>query len=72
MNTQELETIRRYNLNIKFFVLNNGGYASIRNMQRNYFEGRLIGSNPESGLDIPIERGIMGKVIRRVDVPGLY
>ncbi len=53
LNTQELETIRRFNLNIKFFVLNNGGYASIRNMQKNYFEGRLIGSGPESGLTLP-------------------
>lgn len=53
LNTQELETIRRFNLNIKFFVLNNSGYASIRNMQRNYFEGRLIGCDTESGLTFP-------------------
>jgi acetolactate synthase-1/2/3 large subunit len=53
LNTQELETIRRFNLNIKFFVLNNDGYASIRNMQRNYFEGRYIGCNPDSGLTLP-------------------
>ncbi len=53
LNTQELETIKRFNLNIKFFVLNNGGYASIRNMQNNYFSGRYIGSSPESGLTLP-------------------
>jgi acetolactate synthase-1/2/3 large subunit len=53
LNTQELETIRRFDLNIKFFVLNNNGYASIKNMQRNYFEGRFIGSHPESGLTLP-------------------
>ncbi len=53
LNTQELETIRRFNLNIKFFVLNNGGYASIKNMQKNYFEGRQIGAGPESGLTLP-------------------
>jgi acetolactate synthase-1/2/3 large subunit len=53
LNTQELETIVRLCLDIKFFVLNNNGYASIRNMQKNYFEGRLIGCNPESGLTFP-------------------
>ncbi len=53
LNTQELETIRRFDLNIKFFVLNNRGYASIQNMQRNYFDGRLIGCHPESGLTLP-------------------
>jgi acetolactate synthase I/II/III large subunit len=53
LNTQELETISRLDLNIKFFVLNNNGYASIRNMQNNYFCGRLIGSTPESGLTLP-------------------
>lgn len=53
LNTQELETIRRFELNIKFFVLNNNGYASIRNMQKNYFNGRLIGCTPESGLTLP-------------------
>ena len=30
MNSQELETVRRLNLPIKFFVLNNDGYGSIR------------------------------------------
>ena len=41
------------NLPIKLFVINNEGYASIRNMQRNHFEGRYVGSNEESGLTIP-------------------
>jgi acetolactate synthase-1/2/3 large subunit len=50
MNLQELETVRRLNLPIKFFVLNNGGYGSIQATQRNYFEGRFVGSGPDSGL----------------------
>ncbi len=52
MNTQELETIRRLNLPIKIFVLNNGGYASIRNTQRNYFK-RLTGCDLVSGVSLP-------------------
>jgi acetolactate synthase-1/2/3 large subunit len=40
LNMQELETMRRLNLNIKLFVLNNGGYATIRNTSKRHFEGR--------------------------------
>ncbi len=53
MNLQELETVRRLNLPIKFFVLNNGGYASIRATQEHYFAGRLVASSPASGLTLP-------------------
>ncbi len=53
LNIQELETIHRLNLPIKFFVLNNNGYGSIMNMQRNYFDGRYVGSEPGSGLTFP-------------------
>ena len=53
MNCQELETIRRLNLPIKIFVLNNNGYGSIRATQRNYFDGRLVGCDPSSGLTLP-------------------
>ncbi len=52
MNIQELETIRRLNLPIKFFIVNNGGYASIRASQKNYF-GRLTGADSTSGLSLP-------------------
>jgi acetolactate synthase-1/2/3 large subunit len=40
------------NLPIKFFVINNHGYASIRSSQLNYF-GRLTGADPTSGLTLP-------------------
>ncbi|MCX6993121.1 MAG: thiamine pyrophosphate-binding protein [Kiritimatiellaeota bacterium] len=53
MNIQELETVRRLNLPIKFFVLNNGGYGSIQATQRAYFEGRYVASNAASGLTLP-------------------
>jgi acetolactate synthase-1/2/3 large subunit len=42
LNIQELETVKRLNLPIKYFVINNSGYASIRGMQRNHFKGRLV------------------------------
>ena len=38
LNIQELETVARLKLPIKFFVINNQGYASIRAMQKNYFK----------------------------------
>jgi acetolactate synthase-1/2/3 large subunit len=53
MNSQELETIRRLNLPIKLFVLNNNGYGSIRNTQRAYFQGHYVASDPSSGLTLP-------------------
>lgn len=52
MNSQELETIRRMNLSIKFFVIDNAGYASIRASQGNYF-GRLTGADASSQMTLP-------------------
>ena len=53
LNVQELEVVRRLNLPIKFFVFNNNGYGSIRNMQNARFDGRHVGCDPESGLTLP-------------------
>ena len=53
LNIQELETVARLGLPIKFFVLNNQGYASIRATQKNYFGGNLVGSDATSGLTLP-------------------
>jgi acetolactate synthase-1/2/3 large subunit len=52
-NIQELLTVRALDLPLRLFVLNNGGYASIRNTQRNYFDGRYAGSGPASKLAMP-------------------
>jgi acetolactate synthase I/II/III large subunit len=52
-NIQELETIRRLALPIKFFVLNNDGYSSIRASQRAYFGEATIGADRNSGITIP-------------------
>jgi len=53
LNMQELATLHAFELPIKLVVMNNGGYASIRNTQRNYFEGRYVGTGPEAGLFLP-------------------
>ncbi len=53
LNMQELETVKRLDLPIKFFILNNQGYASIRATQRNYFNGRYVGSEQSSRLTFP-------------------
>jgi len=52
MNAQELETIRRLNLPIKFFVIDNEGYASIRASQAGYFK-RLTGADASNGMTLP-------------------
>ncbi|GGC99283.1 acetolactate synthase [Halopseudomonas salina] len=52
MNIQELEVVRRLKLPIKYFVLNNNGYASIRASQGGYFK-QIIGCDPASGLTLP-------------------
>ena len=53
MNLQELATLRALGAPVKLFVINNDGYASIRNTQLNYFSGRFLGTGPESGLFMP-------------------
>jgi len=58
MNVQDLETVKRLNLPIKYFVLNNQGYASIRTTQKNYFKGHFVASDTSSGLTLPNTRKI--------------
>ncbi|MDD3594278.1 MAG: thiamine pyrophosphate-binding protein [Candidatus Gastranaerophilales bacterium] len=53
MNLQELQTIKHNNLPIKIFVINNDGYASIKQTQRNFFNGRMTGSGSDSGVSVP-------------------
>ncbi len=53
LNIQELETVVRLQLPIKFFILNNDGYASIRNMQRSHFNGKYVASDKKSGMSLP-------------------
>jgi len=52
MNLQELQTLASSRLPVGIFVMNNGGYLSIRATQKNFF-GRHIGESPESGISFP-------------------
>jgi len=53
LNIQEFATIQANRLPVCLIVLNNAGYNSIRNTQRNYFDGRLVATGLESGLWFP-------------------
>ncbi|WP_342651034.1 thiamine pyrophosphate-binding protein [Pseudomonas sp. REB1044] len=69
MNIQELEVVRRLKLPIKYFVLNNNGYASIRASQGGYFQ-QTIGCDPTSGLTLPDISALgvaFGLQVRRID-----
>jgi acetolactate synthase I/II/III large subunit len=52
-NIQELETAARLRLPVKFFILNNDGYASIRASQTGYFGKPGIGCDRNTGLTVP-------------------
>jgi acetolactate synthase-1/2/3 large subunit len=52
-NIQELETVARLQLPIKFFVLNNEGYASIRASQASFFGAPRIGCDASTGQSLP-------------------
>jgi acetolactate synthase-1/2/3 large subunit len=51
-NIQELAVIREHWLNIKFVILNNDGYLSIRNTQSRFY-GRVHGTDSKTGLWFP-------------------
>lgn len=48
MNIQELQTIIHHKMPIKIFLINNGGYHSIRQTQRNFFGEPLVGIGVDS------------------------
>ncbi len=52
MNIQELQTVAHHRWPLKLFVLNNGGYLSIRQTQASFF-GLQVGATPESGVSFP-------------------
>ena len=53
MNIQELATVAHNKLNVKLIILNNNGYLSIRQTQRNLFQPPFIGIDSESGVGFP-------------------
>ena len=52
-NIQVYETLRRLNLPVKIFILNNDGYGSIRIMQTKHFKGNYVCCDAKSGMSIP-------------------
>jgi acetolactate synthase-1/2/3 large subunit len=57
-NIQELETVARLKLPIKFFVLNNEGYGSIRASQTAFFGSCRIGCDAATGQTLPDVRRV--------------
>lgn len=49
-NIHEISVMAYHKLNAKIIVVNNNGYVSIRNTQNNYFNGFLVGTDPEHGV----------------------
>ena len=52
-NLQELGTVAANRLNLKIFLFDDDGYASIRMTQKNYFGGRYVGCDLATGLGLP-------------------
>jgi acetolactate synthase-1/2/3 large subunit len=52
-NLQELGTVSINKLPIKIFIYSNGGYASIRMTQANYFDSEYVGCDESTGLGMP-------------------
>jgi acetolactate synthase-1/2/3 large subunit len=67
LNIQELQTIVHHQLPVKIFVLENGGYLSIRQTQSNFF-GKLVGESPASGISFPD----MVKLATAYDLPAIH
>lgn len=53
MNLQELQTVVYNQMNLKLFIINNNGYHSIRQTQKNLFQPPLVGVCEENGLSFP-------------------
>ena len=53
MNLQELQTIHHYGLPVKVVVFSNDGYNAIRQTSKNFFNCKLIGCTPETGVSFP-------------------
>ena len=58
LNVQELQTIFHHKLPIKIFVINNGGYLSVRNTQDAFLEGRRFGTGGAGDISWPRIEGI--------------
>jgi acetolactate synthase-1/2/3 large subunit len=53
MNIEELATIRRYNLNVKLFIFNNGGHSIQKQTMDTWLNSNYAGVDEKSGLSFP-------------------
>ena len=51
-NIQELHTFINYKIPVKIFIINNGGYLTMKLMQKKNFQ-KFVGANADSGLTLP-------------------
>ena len=51
-NLQELQTIKNYKIPAKIFIINNGGYLTMKLMQKKNFN-KFVGSEKKSGISLP-------------------
>lgn len=66
-NLQEIGTAAINKLNLKIFIFDDSGYASIRMTQRSYFGGKYVGCDTSTGLGLPSWE----KLFAAWDVPAL-
>lgn len=72
MNLQELQTIIHHKMPVKIFLINNGGYHSIRQSQKNFFGEPLVGVGIDSGFEGPdLSFPDMGKLAEAYGYPYL-
>ena len=53
LNIQEFAVIKGLNLPILMFIMDNSGYASIKNTQKNYFNSKFVAVDKNSKLFMP-------------------
>jgi len=51
-NIQELQTVINYKIPLKLFIINNGGYLTMKLMQKKNFK-KFVGADDNSGLTLP-------------------
>ena len=51
-NLQEFQTVINYKIPLKLFIINNGGYLTMKLMQQKNFK-KFVGSDDKSGLTLP-------------------
>ena len=49
-NLQEMQVLKYHDMNIKVFIMNNGGYFSIHQTQKKFFQGNFVGEGVQSGI----------------------